>query len=132
MSNFTYFNILFLFVWLQVINKVKFIHQGEGDSKVKEKYLHSFRFYVGHTFCKRVVCILLNAFLYCFYSYPSCYSFLKGGETHPSGRSEHDSFIPCKRIQCTMLQVRLYVTHPRVDDALQSTRTDSVGTVEWQ
>ena len=46
MPNFTYFNTLFLLVWLQVINKVKFIHQGEGHIKVKVKYLHSFKFYV--------------------------------------------------------------------------------------
>ena len=63
MPSFTYFNTLFLCVWLQVINKVKFIHQGEGHIKVKVKYLHPFKFYVAHTFCKRVVCIQLNAFL---------------------------------------------------------------------
>ena len=63
MQNNTYFNTLFFSVWLQVINKVKFIHQGEGHIKVKVKYLHPFRFYVAHTFCKRVVCIRLNAFL---------------------------------------------------------------------
>ena len=57
MPSFTYFNTLFLCVWLQVTNKVKFIHQGEGHIKVKVKYLHSFKFYVAHTFCKRVVCI---------------------------------------------------------------------------
>ena len=51
-------------VWLQVINKVKFIHQGEGHIKVKVNYLHPFKFYVAHTFCKRVVCIQLNAFLF--------------------------------------------------------------------
>ena len=51
-------------VWLQVIDKVKFIHQGEGHIKVKVKYLHPFKFYVAHTFCKRVVCIRLNAFLF--------------------------------------------------------------------
>ena len=34
----TYFNTLFLFVWLQVINKVKLIHQSEGHIKVKVKY----------------------------------------------------------------------------------------------
>ena len=62
--NFTYFNTLFLCVWLQVINKVKFIHQGEGHIKVKVKYLHPFKFYVAHTFCKRVVFIRLNAFLF--------------------------------------------------------------------
>ena len=32
--------------------KVKFIHQGEGHIKVKVKYLHPFKFYVAHTFCK--------------------------------------------------------------------------------
>ena len=63
MPNFTYFNTLFLCVWLQVINKVKFIHQGECYIKVKVKYLHPFKFYVAHTFCKRVVCIRLNALL---------------------------------------------------------------------
>ena len=64
MQNNTYFNTLFLSLWLQVIKKVKFIHQGEGHIKVKVKYLHPFRFYVAHTFCKRVVCIRLNAFLF--------------------------------------------------------------------
>ena len=33
-------------MWLQVINKVKVTHQGEGDIKVKVKYLLSFHFYV--------------------------------------------------------------------------------------
>ena len=64
MPNFTYFNTLFLCVWLQVINKVKFIHQRECHIKVKVKYLHPFNFYVAHTFCKRVVCIRLNTFLF--------------------------------------------------------------------
>ena len=64
MSNFTYFNTLIFYVWLQVINKVKFIHQGEGHIKVKVKYIHPFKFYVAHTVCKRVVCIQLNAFLF--------------------------------------------------------------------
>ena len=45
-------------------NKVKFIHQGEGHIKVKVKYLHPFKFYVANTFCKRVVCIQLNVFLF--------------------------------------------------------------------
>ena len=64
MPNFTYFNTLFHCVWLQVINKVKFIHQGEGHIKVKVKYLHPFKFNVACTFCKWVVCIQLNAFLF--------------------------------------------------------------------
>ena len=50
-------------MWLRVINKVKVTRQSEGHIKVKVKYLHPFKFYVGHTFCKRVVCIRLNAFL---------------------------------------------------------------------
>ena len=62
--NFTYFNTLFLCVWLQVINRVKFIQQSEGHIKVKVKYLHPFKLYVAHTFCKPVVCIRLNAFLF--------------------------------------------------------------------
>ena len=37
MSNFTYFYTLIPCVWLQVINKVKFILQGEGHIKVKVK-----------------------------------------------------------------------------------------------
>ena len=48
-------------VWLQVINKVKFIHQGEGHIKVK---VNPFKFYIAHTFCKRVVCTRLNAVLF--------------------------------------------------------------------
>ena len=35
--NFTYFNLLILSMWLQVINKVKVTHQGEGYIKVKVK-----------------------------------------------------------------------------------------------
>ena len=38
-------------MWLQVINKVKVTHQGEGHIKVKVKYLYPFKFYVAHTFC---------------------------------------------------------------------------------
>ena len=57
MSNFTYFNTFILCVWLQAINKVKFIHQSEGHIKVKVKYLHPFRFYVASTLFKRVVWI---------------------------------------------------------------------------
>ena len=36
-ANFTYFNMLLLCMWLQVMNKVKFTHQGEGHTKVKVK-----------------------------------------------------------------------------------------------
>ena len=55
--NFTYFNLLIICMWLQVINKVKVTHQDEGHIKVKVKYLHPFKFYVAHTLCKWVVCI---------------------------------------------------------------------------
>ena len=34
---FSYFNLLILCMWLQVINKVKVTHQGEGHIKVKVK-----------------------------------------------------------------------------------------------
>ena len=44
-------------MWLQVINKVKVTHQGEGHIKVKEKYLCAFQVYVTHTVSKRVVFI---------------------------------------------------------------------------
>ena len=37
LSNFTYFNMLILSMWLQVMNKAKFTHQGEGHIKVKVK-----------------------------------------------------------------------------------------------
>ena len=59
-DSFTYFNLLILYMWLQVINKVKVTHQGEGHIKVKVKYLHLFKFDVAHTLCKRVVCIRLK------------------------------------------------------------------------
>ena len=36
-DDFTYFNLLILSMWLQVINKVKVTHQGEGHIKVKVK-----------------------------------------------------------------------------------------------
>ena len=36
-DNFTYFNLSILCMWLQVINKVKVIHQDEGHIKVKVK-----------------------------------------------------------------------------------------------
>ena len=42
-DNFTYFNMLILYIWLQVINEVKVINQGEGDIKVKVKISTSFR-----------------------------------------------------------------------------------------
>ena len=72
-DNFTYFNMFILCIWLQVINKVKVTHQGEGHIKVKVKYLHPFKFYVGHTLGMRVVCIRLNAFLlFAFFAYIKC------------------------------------------------------------
>ena len=63
MSNFTYFNTVILCMWLQVINKFKFIHKGYGHIKVKVKYLHPFKFYLACTVCKRVVCIPLKCVL---------------------------------------------------------------------
>ena len=62
-DSFTYFNLLILSMWLQVINKVKVIHQGEGHTKVKVKYLHPFKFYIARTLCNRVVCIQLKCYL---------------------------------------------------------------------
>ena len=50
-------------MWLQVINKVKVTHQGEGHIKVKVKYLHPLKFCVAHALCKRVVCIRLKCYL---------------------------------------------------------------------
>ena len=41
-DNFTYFNMLILCIWLQVINEVKITHQGEGYIKVKVKISTSF------------------------------------------------------------------------------------------
>ena len=69
-DSFTYFNLLILCMWLQVINQVKVTHQGEGHIKVKVNYLHPFKFYVAHTLCKGVVCIRLK-----------CYLFWKGSVT---------------------------------------------------
>ena len=43
-ANFTYFNMLILYMWLQVI-KVKVTHQGKGHIKVKVKISTS-QFYV--------------------------------------------------------------------------------------
>ena len=43
-ANFTYFNMLILCMWLQVINTVKFMHQGEGHIKVKVKISTSLQF----------------------------------------------------------------------------------------
>ena len=36
-DNFTYFNMLILCIWLQVLNEVKVTHQGEGHIKIKVK-----------------------------------------------------------------------------------------------
>ena len=41
-DNFTYFNMLILCIWLQVINEFKVTHQGEGHIKVKVKISTSF------------------------------------------------------------------------------------------
>ena len=49
--SFTYFNLLIICMWLQIINKVKVTHQGEGHIKVKVKYLHPFKFHVAHATC---------------------------------------------------------------------------------
>ena len=46
-DNFTYFNLLIICMWLQVINKVKVTHQGEGQIKVKVKISSSLQ-----TLCK--------------------------------------------------------------------------------
>ena len=45
-DHFTYFNMLILCIWLQVINKVMITHQGEGYIKVKVKYLLPCQFVV--------------------------------------------------------------------------------------
>ena len=42
----TYFNMLIFCMWLQVINKVKVTHHGEGHIMVKVKISTSFTFYV--------------------------------------------------------------------------------------
>ena len=63
-DSFTYFNLLILCMLLQVINKVKVTHQGEGHIKVNVKYLHPSKFYVARTLCKRVVCIRLKCYLF--------------------------------------------------------------------
>ena len=65
-AKFYLFQHIILYVWLQVINKVKFIHQGEDIIKVKVKCLCVFRFCVARAFCKRVLCVLLDAFLFPF------------------------------------------------------------------
>ena len=44
-DSFTYFNLLILCMWLQVIDKVKGTNQGEGHIKVKVKYLLPFKLY---------------------------------------------------------------------------------------
>ena len=41
-DNFTYFNMLIPYIWLQVINEVKITHQVEGHIKVKVKLFTSF------------------------------------------------------------------------------------------
>ena len=45
-DSFTNFNFLTLCMWLQVLNKVKVIHQGEGHIKVKVRNLLPFKLYV--------------------------------------------------------------------------------------
>ena len=45
-DSFTYLNLLILCMWLQVINKVKVTHQGQGHVKVKVKYILPFHLYV--------------------------------------------------------------------------------------
>ena len=49
-DSFTYFNFLILFMWLQVINKVKVTHQGEGHIKVKVRNLFPFQLDVNFTY----------------------------------------------------------------------------------
>ena len=44
-DSFTYFNLLILCMWPEVINKVKVTHQGQGHVKVKVKYILPFQLY---------------------------------------------------------------------------------------
>ena len=45
-DSFIFFNFLILCMWVQVINKVKVTHQGEGHTKVKVKISSSCQLYV--------------------------------------------------------------------------------------
>ena len=47
-DNFTYFNMIILYIWLQVINEVKVTNQGEGHIKVKVKISTSFPILYAH------------------------------------------------------------------------------------
>ena len=45
-DNFTYFNMLIPCIWLQIINKVKVTHQGEGYIEIRVKISTPFQFHV--------------------------------------------------------------------------------------
>ena len=57
-DSFTYFNFLILCMWLQVINKVKVTHQGQGHIKVKVKISSSLP-----TLCK--ILLIFNILILC-------------------------------------------------------------------
>ena len=61
-DNFTYFNLLILCMWLQVINKVKVTHQGEGHIKVKIEISTSFSIFMSNFtyFDKLILCVWLQ------------------------------------------------------------------------
>ena len=75
-DTFTYFNLLILCMWLQVINKVRVTHQGQGHIKVKAKYLHPFKLDIACTLCKLMVCIRLKCYLFFLSFFVSIYKCL--------------------------------------------------------
>ena len=92
------------------------MHQGEGHIKVKVKYLHPFKFYVAHTFCKRVVCIRLNTFLfllnldYCIqYTF---YFFYRSG-FHKRASADNHQYLP-QCVSSVLAVLRVCVITPTV------------------
>ena len=61
-DNFTYFKILILCIWLQVINEVKVTHQVEGHIKVKVKISIPFQFYTKFYLFQHIIplCVATN------------------------------------------------------------------------
>ena len=103
-DSFTYFNFFILSMWLQVINKVKVTHQGEGHIKVKVKISSSLP-----TLCK-ILLILTYLSSVCGYrSLIRSRSHIKVKVKYLHPFKFYVAHALCKRVVCIRLKCYLFV-----------------------
>ena len=105
----TYFNFLILCMWLQVINKVKVTHQGQGHIKVKVKISSSLS-----TLCK--IFTYFNLLILCMWLYViNKVKVTQQGEGHIKVKVKYlhpfkfyVAHALCKRVVCIRLKCYLF------------------------